>query len=232
MKHALHKNILAVAVVMLATGGCGAKRDAAKEAPIDWSARAALVKDGMTRAEVDKILPEWKPSSSSEMKQTETSVGNGVFTRGIRFGIGSGTSGSEGYLVAEDWRVVTTYRRDNSDNQKYLGARANQIMRNANDQELWMAKAASIKVGMTRAEADRYMPAWAGIGFRCYWYGKDNSSREVYQFADNWFPGTNYTWSLTIDYDRSGGDGSMQNRVINPVKIETVKKPPPSKPTP
>jgi len=47
--------MMAVAVVMLTA--VGAARAAEKEAPIDWPARAATVKVGMTRAEVEKILP-------------------------------------------------------------------------------------------------------------------------------------------------------------------------------
>ncbi len=219
-----------------------------KEAPMDWPARAAMVKEGMTRAEVEKILPEWEgphtiekrhidvkegtysiqaKSSSGQMQIDNASLGtntllldNRFYRRGVEIGIGSGISGSEEYLVAKDWRVVAVYRRDSSGNQKYLRARANQVMRNTNDQKLWISRAASIKVGMTRAEADRYMPAWNGTEFR--YCGNNSGSHEMYKFAENWFRATNYTWSLTIEYDGSGGDGSMQNHVINPVKIETV----------
>ncbi|MCX6897802.1 MAG: hypothetical protein NT105_03805 [Verrucomicrobia bacterium] len=52
--------VMAVAAVLLAAGGAAGAAE--KEAPIDWPARAATVKVGMTRAEVEKILPVWNNS--------------------------------------------------------------------------------------------------------------------------------------------------------------------------
>lgn len=52
--------LVAIAAVLLLAAG-GAARAAEKEVPIDWPARAAMVKVGMTRAEVEKILPKLHP---------------------------------------------------------------------------------------------------------------------------------------------------------------------------
>lgn len=244
----IYRFMVMTAVMGMLAASCGTREDADKSTEVDWPTRAAMVKEGMTRAEVEKILPEWEGPRTTEKRQIDVKEGtysihsrsnsgqmqidnaslgtntllldNRFYRRGVEIGIGSGISGSEEYLVAKDWRVVAVYRRDSSGNQKYLRARANQVMRNTNDQKLWMSRAASIKVGMTRAEADRYMPAWNGTEFR--YCGNNSGSHEMYKFAENWFRATNYTWSLTIEYDGSGGDGSMQNHVINPVKIETV----------
>lgn len=50
-----------IAAMLLAAGGVA--RAAEKETPIDWPARAATVKVGMTRAEVEKILQESKTAA-------------------------------------------------------------------------------------------------------------------------------------------------------------------------
>ena len=111
--------VMAVAVVILAAGGYGAERDAAKEAPIDWPARAATVKVGMTRAEVDKILPRWIPPRSHEKTRSEQPDDKHILIlddqdvrspqTGVVLGTGAGFSRSQSYFVAEDWRVEVCY---------------------------------------------------------------------------------------------------------------------------
>jgi hypothetical protein len=225
--------IIVFVCVLLAAAlasGCGAERDAATGAPIDWPARAATVKVGMTRFEVEKILPG-----------RLTSLGDGCATM-----TGGGCARFERYVVAEDWVVIVSYDfcncrlqtkpwtidqevvRPQKQEDWYSGhnrllkpVQINKVMRSSDDQKEWRAKAASIKVGMTRAEAERNMPAWCG--FTISMLSNDNVSNEVYEFAKNWRLATNFTWSLTIDYDIAAGEGSVENRVIKPVRIETMK---------
>ncbi len=235
-----------------------AARAAAKEAPIDWPARAATVKVGMTRAEVEKILPRWYPPPYINTFNTFRGDGGATVT-------GGGYYRFERYLVAEDWRVIACYdfARDNKSNNsadrirtkpwtidQRVGlpandaswsnpynrllepVRINKIVRSAEEEKEWMAKAASIKVGVTRAVAEQNIPAWK-------WDERDSpgsglGSHEIYKFShDGTVTGSaNITWSLTIDYDGHGGDRSLENRVVAPVKIETFEKPVPPKPTP
>jgi hypothetical protein len=89
--------MMAVAVVMLAAGGHGAEREGAKVAPIDWPARAATVNVGMTRAEVEKILPIWNAPGPQPYNHVSG------FSE-----IGSDTE-TTSYSVSEDWRVVAVY---------------------------------------------------------------------------------------------------------------------------
>ncbi len=186
---------------------------AEKEAPIDWPARAATVKVGMTRAEVEKILPKCK---------TPVLPSHDISWRTI----GSDTE-STIYWVSEDWRVEAVYdvSKGGLYADKYCwGILAepvlfNKVMRSPEDKKEWMAKAASIKVGMTRAEAERNIPAWDSdhrmsrhIGFE---------DHEIYSFADKWTvsDAKKLTWSVTIDYDRTGGERSVENRVTKPVRV-------------
>jgi len=113
--------VMAVAVGMLTAGG--AARAAEKEAPIDWPARAATVKVGMTRAEVEKILPRWNPPGyqvhgvDTDTKTTlEMRDGKRVMVMqkplkgtGDALSFDDGFPRSEWYLVAEDWRVEVVY---------------------------------------------------------------------------------------------------------------------------
>jgi hypothetical protein len=224
--------VMAVAAVVLAAGGYGAEGDAAKEAPIDWPARAATVKVGMTLAEVEKILPVWEPPRGFEkpiLGKTKWPGLTVVTSSQNRWG-------SKEYRVAEDWRVLAFYFSDCSDDPQKMGLTRlciNKIMRSSEDRKEWMAKAASIKAGMTRAEAERNLPAWDHVQFDNL--PIDLAYRKVYWFPDDWprrYHGSGYTWTVTIDYDESGGLVGSENRVVNPVKIETFEKPVPPKPTP
>ena len=85
--------VMAVAAVLLAAGG--AARAAEKEAPIDWPARAATVKVGMTRAEVEKILPKLKTTPGSKKPYEAVTI--------------TASWNRASYMVAEGWRVVVTY---------------------------------------------------------------------------------------------------------------------------
>ena len=123
MKHLAPIVILAVALA----GGCGAKRDAAKETPIDWPARAATVKVGMTRAEVEKILPRWVPHNSHEKRpggrmddqsklRIEVRDGkhfevieNPSTGAGSTLDLSDGFARTEWYLVEEGWQVEVAY---------------------------------------------------------------------------------------------------------------------------
>ncbi len=91
---------------LLAAGGCGAERDAAKESPIDWPARAATVKVGMTRAEVEEILPRWEPPYKPPLG-TNAPITPGHYL--AIYGGGAGVSGREIYWVSEDWEVTVCY---------------------------------------------------------------------------------------------------------------------------
>ena len=205
----------------------------AKEDPIDWPARAATVKEGMTPAEVEKILPRWESARKIEKARLGITKWPGLTV------VASSQNrwGSKEYQVAEDWRVLAFYFSDCSDDPQKMGLTRlciNKIMRSLEDKKEWMATAATIKVGMTRAEAQRNIPAWHDQVPECLW-NKAHDTHELYRFADNWLQddrATNYTWSLTIDYDGSGGQWSAENRVINPVKIATFEKPIQPKPTP
>jgi len=236
--------LMAALVVMLAAGG--ATGAAEKEAPIDWPARAATVKVGMTRAEVEKILPpQWPPRTNDYIW-----VGGGATITG------GGYYRFDQYLVAEDWRVIVCYdfavgetvpsspdRKQtkpwtidqrvgipadnaswwNPHNRLLKPVRINKIVRSAEEEKEWMAKAASIKVGMTRAVAERNIPAWKWD--ELYSPGSGLGSHEIYKFShDGTVAGSsNIIWSLTIDYDGHGGDGSLENRVVAPVKVEKLK---------
>ncbi len=85
--------VMAVAVVMLAAGGTA--RAAEREAPIDWPARAATVKVGMTRAEVEKILPKLKPPQGSNLSDSSVTA--------------TATWNAAVYWVSKDWRVTVKY---------------------------------------------------------------------------------------------------------------------------
>jgi len=85
--------VMAAVVALLAAGG--AARAAEKEAPIDWPARAATVKVGMTRAEVEKILPKMKKTPGSK-NPYETTTTTASWNRAS-------------YMVADGWRVIVTY---------------------------------------------------------------------------------------------------------------------------
>ncbi len=91
MKLAL-RNCMSTAVVVLLAAG-GAARAAEKEAPIDWPARAATVKVGMTRAEVERILPRWNAPSVHRINWHMIGE-NSFYTT---------------YRIAEKWSVVAHY---------------------------------------------------------------------------------------------------------------------------
>jgi len=96
--------ILAAIASLLAAGG--AARAAEKETAIDWPARAAMVKVGMTRAEVEKILPIWEPSYTPPLGT------NGPIRIGHHLRLGGGNSGyfsHDFYRVSENWQVTVTY---------------------------------------------------------------------------------------------------------------------------
>jgi len=70
----MNRFTLMAVVLLLATGGTAT---AAEKEAVDWPARAAMVKVGMTRAEVEKILPRWVPVPySSEPYSIERYVEN------------------------------------------------------------------------------------------------------------------------------------------------------------
>lgn len=68
---------------------------AEKEAPIDWPARAATVKVGMRRTEVEKILPKMRPPRGSRVSRCFVTV--------------TDSWNAAVYWVAEDWRVTVKY---------------------------------------------------------------------------------------------------------------------------
>jgi hypothetical protein len=213
--------MMAVAVGMLAAGGYGAERDAAKEAPIDWPARAATVKVGMTVEEVEKILPRWKSPTIHQLS------GPAVL------GSGENCLGIDEYQVGEDWLVRASYFSYASEDKQKMRLTSlciNKITRPSDDRKVWLAKAASIKAGMTRAEVERNLPVWAFV--QIGWTPKTEARHEVYWFTDDWprrFQGSGATWALTIDYERRHGSGDA-DRVIQPVKIEVFEKPYPQIP--
>jgi hypothetical protein len=220
-------------IALLATalaGGYGAERDAAKEAPIDWPARAASVKVGMTPAEVEKILPRWVSPQDLEKRDHKAIQELG---RPLVFRSSQNRLGMDQYHVAEDWLVQATYFSSESDDpqkMRLIRLCINKITRPSDDRKVWVAKAASIKVGMTRAEVERNLPAWAFV--QTSLTPKTEARHEVYWFAEDWVrrnQGSGATWALTIDYDGTGG-GSSENRVIKPVKIATFEKPYPQIP--
>lgn len=208
-------NIMIANAATLAAAG--AARAAEEEAPIDWPARAATVKVGMTRAEVEKVLPQWNPPPSYRVGFWAGGIGNGYVT-------------TQQYLVSEDWRVVATYEASQKkgsalqDSQAILVApiKVNKMIRSSGEKKEWMAKAASIKVGMTRAEAERNMPAWSTSSI--WGLSESFESRELYSFSDSWADasGGKLTWSLAIHYNGTGGQSSLKNRVIWPVRIEEL----------
>jgi len=134
----MNRLMLMAAVVALLAAGAAA-RAAEKEAPIDWPARAATVKVGMTRAEVEKILPRWsmppgihrfydkpdvrKPSVFSQevdpsRELHRTGLGTNTlalrerfYDGGTHISLGSRGPGliSERYRVSEDWVVTVNY---------------------------------------------------------------------------------------------------------------------------
>ena len=65
---------------------------------VDWKARALLVKPGMTRAEVEKILPPY-----SGLERPGSKLGCGALT------IGQGGSQGVIYWVDAEWRVSVCY---------------------------------------------------------------------------------------------------------------------------
>jgi len=236
--------VMAVAVVLLAAGG--AARAAEKEAPIDWLARAAMVKVGMTRAEVEKILPKWEPPKSSFQSMFVSAVGAISGGRILRI-----LSWSENYLVEDGWRVTLCYDfnveetpgnlanstgNENAATNKRTASRIDphwrppwnrllepprvmKIIRSFDEKKEWMAKAASIHAGMTRGEAERNIPAWVAM--------IPTGPTEVYKYADLWCDRnvTNYTWSLTVVYEGSVFRPDMKDRVTCPAKVETFEKP-------
>ncbi|MCX6900557.1 MAG: hypothetical protein NT105_17900 [Verrucomicrobia bacterium] len=212
----MNRFMVMAAVVVLLAAGCGKRQDANQKAEIDWPARAAMVKVGMTRAEVEKILPTWYPPSLSKGPIPWSS------------GFGNGYTMTEQHLVAADWRVIATYDVSkgkgmvgwDNDQRLIVPIKINKIMHSAEDKKFWMAKAASIKAGMTRVQAERNIPAWNGCGMSGLFEGFEN--REVYEFSDSWTDagGKKSAWSLTIYYDATGGRDSLENRVISPVKVE------------
>jgi len=222
--------VMAVAVGMLTAGG--AARAAEKESLIDWPARAATVKVGMTRAEVEKILPRWNPPKSSDLLAWvgEVHVVGGRFSR------------SESYFVADGWLAAVSYdyaSRESSTNSAgrlpTQGAafepqltlskledlhgpwnrlrepvKIQKIKRSSEVKKELMAKAASIKVGMTRAEVEKILPnkvGWRMIG----------EESENYQVAEEWF--------VEVAFDHA-------DRLVASVKFKKVERSVPPKPTP
>jgi hypothetical protein len=102
----------AMAAALLAAGGAASAAE--KEARIDWPARAATVKVGMTRAEVEKILPRLNPLPKPERKPGEPRE---LMPRGYHAKCSKIPSecvivsiyGDETYLVAKDWEVTVSY---------------------------------------------------------------------------------------------------------------------------
>jgi len=214
--------VMAVAVVLLAAGA--AARAAEKEAPIDWPARAATVKVGMTRAEVEKILPKWESPNEYDF------IVPGVKMSGALFfgGSGSNSIGWDEYHVAEDWYVFANYvSNDGQQTIRLTQLRIKKISRSPDETKMWQAKAASIKVGMTRVEAERNLPAW-GIHDEGHWAKNTPTTHEIYGFEADWsgrFHRSGFSWSVTIDYDQTGGVWNEKNRVIKPAMVETFEKP-------
>jgi len=196
---------------------------------IDWPARAATVKVGMTPAEVEKILPKWVAPQDLQERDPATTRSSGPYVLGsAHTGIGF-----DQYRVAEDWLVNAAYSYsalDGREKMRLTSLGINKITGPSDDRKVWAEKAASIKVGMTRAEAESKLPAWALVQYQTGRRPKADASREGYWFAEDWlrrYKGSGATWALTIDYD---GVGSAENRVIKLVKIEVFEKPYPKIP--
>lgn len=90
------KQFAFIVVVVGLLAMAGAARAAEKEAPIDWPARAASVKVGMMRLEVQRILPEWKPPPNSGKAFGPVTMMTDMWNRAR-------------YMVSEDLRVTVTY---------------------------------------------------------------------------------------------------------------------------
>jgi len=73
-----------------------ASRPILKEEAIDWPARAATVKVGMTRAEVEQILPQWKPPPGSGKSYGPVTT------------VAEKLNGTK-YMVTDEWRVSVIY---------------------------------------------------------------------------------------------------------------------------
>ena len=97
--------VMAVAGLLLATG-CGKRQDANQKVEIDWPARAATVKVGMTRAEVEMILPILEPPYTPPLGT------NGPIRMGHHLRLGGAGPGyycSDFYWVSENWQVTVSY---------------------------------------------------------------------------------------------------------------------------
>ncbi|MCX6900558.1 MAG: hypothetical protein NT105_17905 [Verrucomicrobia bacterium] len=250
--------VTAAVAGMLAAGGVA--RAAEKEAPIDWPARAATVKVGMTRAEVEKILPRWTLPKSSYLSAWvgEVQVVGGRFSR------------SESYFVADGWLAAVSYdyaSRESSTNSAgrlpTQGAafepqltlskledlhgpwnrlrepvKVQKIKRSSDEKIDWPARAATVKVGMTRAEVEKILPKLQHPRGSTVSYGSitmtDSWNAAVYWVSQD--------WRVTVKYDYSGAvkpvtATTMQacvgpaNRVIEPVKTLRIPLPPEDDPT-
>jgi hypothetical protein len=161
---------MAMTIVALLLAAAGAV-SAAEKGAIDWPARAATVKVGMSRAEVEKILPRW---GSPDLSATVLVVN------------GSGITRYETYFVALYWRVRVDYdftgskepvisvgrlqigeaaQLVNSQNRLRAPVKVEKLAEpiwtglNENESPIVLrALAATVKVGMTRAEVEKILP--------------------------------------------------------------------------
>lgn len=90
--------LLTVAMVFLLSA-CASQHQQISSSDIDWEKRAKEVPIGMTRGEVDKILPVWDGPKGSLLTAP-------------RIGTTTGSAWVETYWVSRDWRVTIIY--DNS----------------------------------------------------------------------------------------------------------------------
>jgi hypothetical protein len=80
----------------------------------------------------------------------------------------------------------------------------------------WQAKAAQVTIGMTRGQVEKILPTWSA--------SKGQLARPEVSMPTGggvvWMYWVSEDCRVTIKYDSNGGEGSISNRVISPVKLE------------
>lgn len=79
----------------------------------------------------------------------------------------------------------------------------------------WARKAAAIRIGSTRAQVNAVLPVWNGK--RAFVVTTGSSTVEGYWVSKDWL--------AVVSYDATGGEGSISNRTIFPIKVDEVPYP-------
>jgi len=211
MKHLALIVILAAALA----GGSGAERDTAKEAPIDWPARAATVKVGMTRAEVWKILPPWKPQPDPAMAYADITLSldtASVEDQLRRCNIWVADNSSMARTMAEHESFMIGIGKTRAEAKELLSkSRPLPALGKHQPDTAWQLNLAALR------EQPRCCNIWGTCGEEI---GKVIGVYESFIVSAEWM--------VAVIYDLSGGSPAnwmgVRNRVVSPAKLMNLRR--------